>query len=431
MYVNSRAQAFLLSLVLVSLTSMQVAQTSAQRPMPKASTPNTPNSQRVIERFDFSRIDDLLRLPQLNVRMVIFRDRSEAEVSSVHLAVFKKWIKDGGIGFFTQQGLNGSLFQKLQVVNIRSLQVKKENGVWFNSNSGDSNDCIGELFVRDALDTIVIAQHSITRSVSSLYVCGIPPLNWAVLDPLPAVNLIPILQVQGEENGAIRINSPQAKKVTIFGVLESGRGLVVVDGTGLSGGYNKFKGNGYDWPVMYQNILKYSPEKATNYPTETQLERSSATEKKNDAIPAATTDSQHRTFDPSNMERSAEIAEKEKARHEKAELERARLLRGMGFSGEYFGQFNDKNIKGEVLITSDGLTFRSQEKILTWRRSDVRAITNCHPQRVRGAGLFTKVVVCKSGGSCLHTVSGETHGFCTPGYDLQSLSKDYWREIQE
>lgn len=84
--------------------------------------------------------------------MVVFRQLSEGDVSSAHLAVFQRWIRSGGVAYFCSDALHGSLFKKLRLASPYGYSVVKESGAVFRSKSG--GECIGELFVKDLLKAI-------------------------------------------------------------------------------------------------------------------------------------------------------------------------------------------------------------------------------------------------------------------------------------
>jgi hypothetical protein len=131
--------------------------------------------------------------------------------------------------------------------------------------------------------TVRIEKHQITEGVSRLYVCGYThsdrhpeyvdfrdspcadcSAEVGFLAKKGKSNFTPILQLspdylRGAGNGWIRIKVERKNYyvVPIFGVVESGKGLVVVDGTGLILGNNTFNGNQYDWNLLYGNILNF------------------------------------------------------------------------------------------------------------------------------------------------------------------------------
>jgi len=221
--------------------------------------PNRPNQAGVIEDFDFQSIDDLLRLGNLKVRMVIFRKRSETEVSSAHLSVFRKWVGDGGVAYFFSNALFGSLFNKLDAASVTSVRVMKESGAEFQA---AKENCVGELFVRDAVPAVRLLDHRITGGITSLYVCGERADTVYYFSAKEPASFRPILQLSGFHSSdwfGINKQHPNYATVTItlFGVVELGRGLIVCDGTGLMIGGNSFRGNAYDWPIMRKNILDY------------------------------------------------------------------------------------------------------------------------------------------------------------------------------
>ena len=253
---------------------------SQAKPVAVSQVPNAPDAKGVIASFDFSRVDDLLKLKDLKVRIVMFQSASEADISSAHLEMFKRWVSEGGISCFFSNGLTSSLFNKLDLVSINAnSEVIKENGTKFSFEKG-----IGELFVKGLLPNIVIEEHGITQGVNSIYVGPMTDDQLGrgtvrIFEPKAGRTFTPILRLGYayflNETGAGSIwinNQAQYKErtknwkksnlsselATIFGVVELGSGLIVIDGTGLMLGKNGLNGNTYDWPKMYQNILGYA-----------------------------------------------------------------------------------------------------------------------------------------------------------------------------
>jgi hypothetical protein len=253
---------------------------SQAKPAVASRVPNAPDAKGVIASFDFSRVDDLLKLKDLKVRIVMFPAASEAEISSAHLEMFKRWVSEGGISCFFSNGLTSSLFNKLELVSINAnSEVVKENGTRFSFEKG-----IGELFVKGLLPNIVIEEHGITQGVNSIYVGPMMDDQLGrgivrIFEPKAGRTFTPVLRlgyayyVNETGTGSIWINNQAQFKdrtkswrksnlsselATIFGVVELGSGLIVIDGTGLMLGKNGLNGNTYDWPKMYQNILGYT-----------------------------------------------------------------------------------------------------------------------------------------------------------------------------
>ncbi len=221
---------------------------------------NRVNAKRVIEDFDFNYVDDVLRLDTLRVKLVVFKRNSEADISSAHLALFKKWVKSGGVGYFTLEAVQGSLARKLDLVDPYHTSVWKESGASFDSGQGT-----GELFVKGVLPGLVIHDHAITKGVSQLYVCG-PPIERGGRDEVrffvpKRYRVVPILSAGPLcEPSGIRLGQEcprRADLVDLIVAIEDGQGLIIFDGTGLMAGLNAFRGNAYDWPKMYANLLEY------------------------------------------------------------------------------------------------------------------------------------------------------------------------------
>lgn len=230
---------------------------------------NKPNSAGVIENFDFSKIDDLLNLEGLHVRMVIFKTRSEAEVSSAHLEMFKRWVAGGGIGYFASEAHFGSLANKLDIAKTQCVNVVKESGASFGKEE-KTGEIIGELFVKGVLEAIEIRDHPITLGIRSLYVGPVgctKNLGGLYYFESKGTPITPILRLGygfNAVNGSIglfvnqRLSNTDSFIAVIYGVVEFGKGLIVLDGTGMILGANSFKGYTYDWPRLYDNLLGWA-----------------------------------------------------------------------------------------------------------------------------------------------------------------------------
>jgi hypothetical protein len=272
--------------LLLAATVTGQARQGGARPGPA----NVPNADGVIESFDFSRVDDLLQLEKIPVRMITFKQAGNEEVSSVHLEKFKAWVSGGGLAYFTADSLNGALYKKLQFPILTEHRIfKKESGSYVDSNTG-------ELFVKGALPNIVIHDHAITRNVGSLYVTTGAKIGWYyftlsgravqkslftlfVLNekdsyeletPTAPQNSVwgdlrfkPILQVA---NSNYQIGGNRPGRYVIFAVIERDKGLFVLDGTGLGLGTGAFQRNSYDWPTMYKNVLNYRADSGADQP---------------------------------------------------------------------------------------------------------------------------------------------------------------------
>ena len=279
------------------------------------------SQDHVIQDFNFNKVDDLLDLGAKGIRMIVFRRLGGEEISSAHLARFRQWVEAGGVGYIAGVACHGALLEKLDIVTPTWFRIAvKETGEVFQTGQ-NSSSCLGELVVRGAVPYAAMANHKVTEGVSKLYVCGYPASYVQVEEGLDTSrtlehniwykeyysrietkitglsakrsgSLIPILRLgianvqPGEDiyhmdyasvidsqpsSGArehihrvlgpriLRIQeSSSTRLVTVLGVVEFGKGLIVVDGTGLMGGYRKFRDNEYDWPRFYQNLLGYS-----------------------------------------------------------------------------------------------------------------------------------------------------------------------------
>jgi hypothetical protein len=278
-FMKSRRRSFAILAFAITLLFASNAWSQAQ-PASVSKVPNAPDAKGVIASFDFSRVDDLLKLKDLKVRIVMFPAASEADISSAHLEMFKRWVSEGGISCFFSNGLTSSLFNKLDLVSINAnSEVLKENGTKFSFEKGT-----GELFVKGLLPNIVIEEHGITQGVNSIYVGPMMDDQLGrgmvrIFEPKAGRIFTPILRLgyayylNETGTGSIWINNQAQFKdrtknwrksnlsselATILGVVELGSGLIVIDGTGLMLGKNGLNGNAYDWPKMYQNILGYT-----------------------------------------------------------------------------------------------------------------------------------------------------------------------------
>jgi len=266
---------FKFALALISLFLMASQSLVAQ---------NKISPQGVIDDFDFSHIDDLLQLEELGVELIIFRRASEATVSSAHLALFKKWVSQGGVAYLASDGLMSSLNTKLGVMKPDYVKVQKESGVFFDFEQG-----VGELFVRDVVPSIQIHPHRITEGVNILYVGPSKETGVYFLIELEAKSTVdPILSlgpvcatddlssVYGDSvykgrkfvrNNGITLNESitemgwcsgtKVQSWPVLAALSLGKGIIIFDGTGLMIGKNIFEGKIYDWDVFYQNLLDY------------------------------------------------------------------------------------------------------------------------------------------------------------------------------
>lgn len=237
---------------------------------------NKVNAEGVIEDFNFYFVDDLLLLDQLKVKLIIFRVNSEVDVSSAHLALFKKWVQSGGVGYITGLALRGSLSNKLDLVEFAAVKVEKESGVEFDRSKG-----VGELFVKDLLPLVEISNHPLTKDVNMLYVgaakmrarntrndydvFALKAKNNQPTEPILRLGTACVSEPSASfvvEN--IRINGSFAncegreELVNLILAIPDGEGTTVFDGTGLMSMQNDFKDNVYDFDVYYQNLLNYS-----------------------------------------------------------------------------------------------------------------------------------------------------------------------------
>jgi len=271
----------------------------------------------VIEDFDFSRVDDLLDLRSKGIRMVVFQRLGGEEVSSSHLALFREWVKDGGIAYFAGIASHGALLRKMDIVEPHWFRIiEKESNELFESNTA-GGDCLGELVVRDVVSYAAITSHPVMQGVRSLYVCGYRATFVQVTESVDVSKTLtkniyyeqfysrqevkitgfrarnvtneffPIIRFGWVENtnlgrfvpviapdptfrdsdvareiigsGVLKIAPSSREKdlVTVLGFWQYGRGLVVFDGTGMMVGYRRFRGNEYDWPKFIQNLLNY------------------------------------------------------------------------------------------------------------------------------------------------------------------------------
>lgn len=223
---------------------------------------NRPNNHGVIERFDFSQVDDLLDLgPQ--VRMIMFDGASEVAISSAHLEMFKRWVAAGGVAYFFDYGWSCSLNRKLNIVEWARIRTVKENGTNLDGHTG-------ELVVRGLFPFLQIGTHRITEGVQRLYVCN-PGTEFRAVS---GTHVIPLLQlgysegfgsvvfINPSENQALgpekRARVPHRHLATVFALFEMGSGLIVYDGTSFVRGPNSFGNNSYDWTRMYENIMNYA-----------------------------------------------------------------------------------------------------------------------------------------------------------------------------
>lgn len=237
---------------------------------------NELNSEGVIEDFNFNFVDDLLLLEQLKVKLIIFRRGNEDDLSSAHLALFKKWIQSGGVGYITGLALRGSLSNKLELIEYSPVKVQKENGVDF-----ERGDGIGELFIKNLLPLVEISDHALTNNVNMLYVGS------TQMRPRNTRNDYDVFALKGRNNRPtepilrlgtacvrepstsfivedIRINGSFAscegreELVNLILAIPDGEGITVFDGTGLMTERNHLKDNSYDFDVYYNNLLNYS-----------------------------------------------------------------------------------------------------------------------------------------------------------------------------
>lgn len=237
---------------------------------------NKIDSEGVIEDFNFYYVDDLLSLDQLKVKLIIFRRNSEVDLSSAHLALFKKWVQSGGVGYITGMALRGSLSTKLDLVDYTPAKVRKENGVDFDRGKG-----VGELFVKDLLPQIEISNHPLTRDINMLYVGAakmrarntrndydvfvLKEKNNRPAEPILRLGTACVrepstsLTVENIHiNGNFASCEGREELVNLILAIPDGEGTIVFDGTGLMSGRNDFNDNAYDFDVYYQNLISYS-----------------------------------------------------------------------------------------------------------------------------------------------------------------------------
>lgn len=223
---------------------------------------NVVDSNGVIEDFDFTSVDDLLQLEKKGVKLAIFKQQSEAAISSAHLVLFNRWVQSGGVGYFAGNALNSSLTKKLNLIRPEYFGVLKESGERFSFKGG-----IGELFVRGVIPEVKIADHKLTQGVQILYVGaayddGVFGLHPIAGEHVPLLSLGPICKYDnGHYDSWLKIGSnPECSKsiAPIIVAVSDGKGVIVFDGTGLMLGKNSFEGNSYDFEKYYSNLLNYS-----------------------------------------------------------------------------------------------------------------------------------------------------------------------------
>lgn len=211
-------------------------------------------------------IDDLLYLDEAPaLRIVEITNPGKAEVSSAHLTLLERWVESGGALWFHGRGFESSLWPEVNPgIDLYYTELIKESGAKMDGRNGD----VGELFVRDLLPSINIADHPVTEGIERLYV---QPEMWEVegvwmsrvFTSSSSARVEPILSFRQSRNG-LRLrrdrvpDKPERRSFVLLGLVERGSGLLIVDLTRI--GAKDWKGpdgDAYDAPLFYRNIKRY------------------------------------------------------------------------------------------------------------------------------------------------------------------------------
>ena len=222
--------------------------------------------------LSFRHIDDILKLEgDPSLRIVEIKTASAEAVSSAHLALLLRWIEGGGVLWFHGRGFESSLFEKVNPgIKLDRDLVFKESGALFTAQTG-------ELFLRDLLPHIAIAEHRITEGVNMIYVRpsdrivrppGAGPLDASFVLETSSPGIVPILYFMPSEIGLhfgrLSRRGPQRQpeqKLIVFGIVERGDGLIIVDLTGIAERrWDGPDGNVYDGPKFYENIRNFGSQ---------------------------------------------------------------------------------------------------------------------------------------------------------------------------